>query len=174
MKKTLSIILSFVMLFTSLVCIFTNGFVASATVGYEEDFESYTVGTDMAADDALAWKVYDEGEKEYYKGTPGSNGWMANGKTTLLVSDTKATTTGGKSLAIAGWSSAFKEVAVQPGNIYTLTFKFYANAVKDKDFAIYDVSNVTADGYSFKAYTTFTPVVASNRIQRSDKTLLTT
>ena len=173
MKKTLSIILSFVMLVTSIVCIFTNGFVASATVGYSEDFESYTVGTDMAADDALAYSDYDAGENKYFKGTPGSNGWMIpNGN--LLVSDVMATSEGGKSMAITGWNSGYKEISVQPGKIYTLTLKYYASAVKDKDFAIYDVSNVTEDGYSFKAYTSFEPVKAANRVQLYDKTLLNT
>ena len=174
MKKTLSLILSFVMLVTSIVCIFTNGFVASAAVGYSEDFESYTGGTDMAADDALTWKVYDEGENGYFKGTPGSNGWFANGKTTILVSDTKASTEGGKAMAVPSWGVAFKEVAVQPGKIYTLTFKFNGDAVDWKDFAVYDVSNVTADGYSFKAYTAFAGGTANNRIQLYDKTLLST
>ncbi len=175
MKKTLSIILSFVLLVTSLVCIFTNGFMASATVGYEEDFESYSVGTDMAADDALTWKVYDEGENGYFKGKPGSNGWFAGAAATnLLVSSTKATTTGGKAMAIPSWGVGFKEIAVQPNMDYTLTFKFNADAVDWKDFAVYDVSNVTADGYSLKAYTSFTPVNAANRLQYYDKTLLTT
>ena len=171
MKKTLSIILSFVMLFTSLVCIFTNGFVASATVGYEEDFESHAVGTNLVADQVRKWKVYDEGENGYFKGKPGTTGWAINGDN-LLVSDTKATTTGGKSLAIPSWGSALKEVSVQPGKIYTLTFKYNADAVDWKDFGIYNVSNVTADGYSFKAYTAFTPVVAANRVQFYDKTLI--
>ena len=175
MKETLSIILSFVMLVTSIVCIFTNGFVASAAVGYSEDFESYTVGTDMAADDALAWKVYDEGDAGYFKGTPGTNGWMAGAKaTTLLVSDTKASAEGGKAMAVPSWGVGFKEVTVQPGNIYTLTFKYNADAVNWKDFGVYDVSAVTAEGYSLKQYNKIEGSHAYNRVQLYDKTLLST
>ena len=136
-KQALSIILSFAVLVTSLVCMFTSSFAASAAVGYSEDFESYTVGTDMAADDALEWKVYDEGENGYFKGKPGSNGWMTNGKSkTALVSNTKASATGGKSMAVPSWAEVYKEVAVKEGNIYTLTFKYNADAVEWRNFGV--------------------------------------
>lgn len=171
MKKALAILLSFVMIIT----LFSFNLTSAATiVAFSENFESYNNGDSLTNGTSTQWKVYDEGVDGYWKThTVGEDGWFYNNNGSINVSNqSHSEVTGSENAALVpAWVTLVKEIEVNPNTDYTLSFNFIAETRDNMDFFVLDATNV--DGYSFKAYTSFSPVSTANKVKAFDNTLLT-
>lgn len=168
MKKLLALLLCFVLIITT----FSFNLVNAATItDYSEDFESYDSGDSLTSGSDTAWAYYDEGEGGYWKTqNVGSRGWFYNNNGNLKVETTTVNETQTKALFIPGWVTAVKEIEVRPNTDYSLSFNFITDMRKNIDISVLDATGV--NGYSFKAYTAFTPISTANKVKAYDNTLL--
>ena len=91
MKKTLSIILSFVMLFTSVAGMFTGAFSVSALTAVKEvTFENYDIGANVM--NGATVQQNQVGEVKLYQSTANAEGWTTHQYGSNYPVVTKATT----------------------------------------------------------------------------------
>ena len=160
MKRILATFLCFVMVITLFSFNLTT---ASTIIAFSEDFEGYNNGDSITSGAATSWKVYDEGENGYWKTTAvSSDGWFYNNNGNISVTNENhsAATGSQNSVFVPGWVTLAKEIELSPNTDYTLSFNFFTDVRTDMDISVLDATN--ANGYSFKAYTSFSPISTAN------------